>query len=212
MNEFAYYSIKRTTDAASEPITTSEAKTHLREDSSANDTYIDTLIAAARMQCEIFQRRSYINQTWTMALTGFPGSYTPDSWHTTATDDLNIYLPYPPLSSVTSITYTDTDGGSNTLATSVYGVDTNSEPGRVYLKYDQSWPATRDLEDAAVRITYVAGYGATAASVPATIKHAIKLLVAWMYEYREPVISGTIIDEVPGVKALLWTDRFLQAV
>lgn len=204
------YSIKRTTDAATEPITTAEAKTHLREDGSAQDTYIDTLIKTARQQCETFQRRSYITQTWTMKLPGFPTSYRPDNWFTTGNDDFAIHLPFPPAISVTSITYLDTDGTSQTLATSVYQLDTYSEPGRIYLKHNQSWPSTRDIDEA-VTVVYTAGYGA-ASDVPATIKHAMKLLVGWMYEYREANISGTIIDQVPGVKELLWNDRILQAV
>lgn len=203
------YSIKRTTAPASEPITTAEAKEHLREDSSANDTYIDTLIAAARQQCETFQRRSYITQTWTMKLPGFPTSFRPDNWFTTGNNDYSITLPYPPAATVTSITYLDSDNASQTLATSVYQLDTYSEPGRIYLKASQSWPGTYYIDEA-VTIVYTAGYGA-AAAVPDTIKHAIKLMVGWMYEFREANISGTMIETVPGVKELLWNDRIIQA-
>ncbi len=48
------------TDAASEPLTTAEAKLHLRVDGSTEDTYIDNLIKAARIYCEKYTNRSFI--------------------------------------------------------------------------------------------------------------------------------------------------------
>ena len=36
--------LRRLTDAATEPITTAEAKTHLRVTAATDDTYIDTLV------------------------------------------------------------------------------------------------------------------------------------------------------------------------
>jgi uncharacterized phiE125 gp8 family phage protein len=61
-------------------------------------------------------------------------------------------------------------------------VDAFSEPGLICFAYGKSWPATYP-ETNAVRIRFVAGYGA-AADVPCEIKHAILLKVADLYEYR----------------------------
>lgn len=165
---------------ASEPITTAEAKTHLRIDSSDDDTYIDTLIEAARRHVESFTNRALITQTWELYLDDFPNE---------------ILLPKPELVSVSSITYTDTAGASQTLSTDVYQVDTDHLPGRIFLKYGQTWPAVQEIPKA-VKVTYVAGYGA-ASAVPQSIKTAIKILVAHWYENREPVIVGTNVASVP---------------
>jgi len=54
------------------------------------------------------------------------------------------------------------------------------------------------------KLNVVATVGYTEATVPAAIVHAIKLLVAHMYELRQPEIVGTITTQVKlGLDALL---------
>jgi len=92
----------------------------------------------------------------------------------------NIKVPRPPLQSVSSVTYQDVDNATQTLASSNYTVDTNSEPGRLVQSNTGSYPSTySDLNS--VTITYVAGYGA-ATAVPETYKRAIKLYVEMMHD------------------------------
>ena len=171
------YGLTLSSAPASEPITTAEAKTHLRVDTSDDDTYIDTLITAARRYCEGVQNRAYINQTWVLSLDEWPSkSY--------------MELPRAPLSSVTSIAYLDTAGASSTWDSANYIAQTAREPGRIYLADGISWPIASLYPAGGVRITYVAGYGATESSVPAQVKHMIKLLVGHWYEAREPIIQG----------------------
>ena len=110
----------------------------------------------------------------------------------------------PPLQSVTAAAFThvDTAGNTTQVSTSVYTVDTDSEPGRVYEAYSQTWPSTQEQPNA-VRCRFVAGYGA-ASAVPAPIKQAIKILISQWYEFREPVIVGGTPSVVPmTVEALL---------
>lgn len=164
----------------------------MRVDASDEDTYIGALIKAAIEWCERFTKRSFVQTTWQLQLDQFATL---------------IELPRPPLISVDQVDYVDTSGVSQTLASSVYQVDTKAEPGRLCEAYGQTWPTTRD-QIAAVTITYKAGYGATAASVPDAIVHAVKLLVAHWFESREPVITGTIVTPVPlTVERLLWPYR-----
>lgn len=164
------YSLSRTVAPTAEPLSLSHVKQHLRLIHDDDDEELRRLIAASRIEIEKQVRRAYINQTWAMTLDAFP------------TDDY-IELPVAPLSSVSSITYTDTLGASQTLATTVYAVDTAREPGCVALKYQQIWPTTRS-EPNAVTITFVAGYGATDASVPQNAKHAMLLWIESKYLYR----------------------------
>ena len=46
-------------------LTTAEAKTHLKVDTSADDTYIDNLVSAATESAQIFTNRYFINTTIT---------------------------------------------------------------------------------------------------------------------------------------------------
>mgnify|MGYP005816237927 CR=1 FL=1 len=162
-----------TTGPTTEPVTLEEAKQHLRLEVSDDDDYVTGLIVAARLLVERMQKRALYTQTYTLKLDDFPG------------DEFRV--PRPPLQSVSSITYLDTSGVSQTLATSIYGVDTSSEPGRIYLKYGQTWPNVY-YDPFAVTITYLAGYS-TVAAIPATTKQAIKMWAAHLYEERTPVTS-----------------------
>jgi len=97
--------------------------------------------------------------------------------------------------------YQDADDAEQTLATTVYGTDLISPVNKVYLKEGQTFPVTRQ-DPNAVKMTFVAGYGATAASVPEHYKTAIKMLVADMFEHREA--SGVeLLKENNTIKALL---------
>lgn len=88
----------------------------------------------------------------------------------------SIELRRPPIQSVTSITYLDTNGDSQTFSSSRYVVDTDREPGLITPAYGESWPATR-CQIEAVTVRFVCGY-ADADSVPEGIKTAIKWHVA----------------------------------
>jgi uncharacterized phiE125 gp8 family phage protein len=70
------------------------------------------------------------------------------------------------------------------MSTDDYIVDTNSEPGRIVLPYDGSWPSDTLYPVNPINIEYVAGYG-TSTNVPKTIKQAMKLIVGDLYENRE---------------------------
>ena len=158
----------------------------------ADDEVLVGLITTARQWCENYQRRAYIEQsiTWTL-----------DDWQT------EFYPPSPPLISAT-IKYIDTAGVQQDLGVGVYTVDTESEPGRIYETYGQSWPSIRGDRNS-IEIIYKAGYGATAASVPQNIKNAMLLLVGHWFENREAVVSGFIIprEMLLAVQSLLFQDR-----
>ena len=90
-----------------------------------------------------------------------------------------------------TIVYRD-EGGTNRTITSTAGAfqaDHYVTPGRVYPNYEGVWPAVRGDENS-VTVRWSAGYGASGASVPSVIKHAILLLVAHWYETRQPVSQG----------------------
>lgn len=177
-----------------EPITTTEAKLHLRVDHADEDALIGGLVTAAREWCEGFQGRAYVTQTWDYTLDSFPGG------------DGRIEIPKPPLQSITSVSYVDADGATQTVSSSDYTVDTAGIVGSVVPAYGESWPTTRAIPNA-VTIRFVAGYG-SAADVPETAKAAMKLMLGTYYMSREQAVIGTITAQLPmGVEPLLWMNR-----
>ena len=192
-----YRSLTRQTPPAVEPVTVAEAKAHLRVDISDDDTYIGTLITAAREWCEQYLDRTLVNTQWVMRFDSFP---------------YEIELPRPPIASsgtttAVSLTYTLGDDSTATLSTATYRVDRNSTPGVVRQLRAGSWPGNLDDYNA-VSVTWWAGYGSAGSSVPAAVRHAILMVVGILYEKRAAAESGSL-NEVPfGVKSLLDSQRW----
>ncbi len=179
------------TEPTLEPVELADVKSHLSVEVSDDDTMISNFITAARRWCEHFTRRAFITQSWKLVLDKFPAEFR---------------VPLPPLQSVTSITYIDTDGNTQTLASSVYTVDIDSEPGRIVEAYQQSWPTTRDVVNA-VTVTYKAGYGAASTNMPGELKLAIKMLVGHYYENREAFVAAPLREVPMASEHLLWPLR-----
>ena len=147
-------------------------------------------IQAARESVEESSGRVLITQTWRAYFDRFPEV---------------IDFPYPPLVSVTSVNYTDTDSASQVAASSLYTVDTSGAKGRMYLAYQQQWPSTRGhVND--VWVDFVAGYGA-AADVPAKIRAAILLKVGDLYAHREATLTWGTATTLNFADAFVAGDR-----
>lgn len=181
------------TEPALEPVTVDEVMDQANIDVHDQPELLQGYITAARIMVEKDVARSLMTQTIKLRMDEFPG--------------FEIMLERPPVQSVSSITYVDTDGTTQTLSSSLYETDLSSEPARVRPAYGRVWPFTRYMSNA-VTVTYVAGYS-SAADVPQTAKLAIKLLASHWYRNREAV--GQAGDEVAFaytalINRLKWRD------
>jgi uncharacterized phiE125 gp8 family phage protein len=182
-----------------EPLTLIETKDHLRYTASDQDALISELIPAARRFAENYCQRALITQTWDFTLDRFPG------WRAA------IELPFAPLQSVTTITYTDTAGNPIVLSASLYQVDAVSEPGRVAPVFGGIWPQTQ-AELNAVTVRFIAGYGNSPGDVPAGIRQGMLMLIGHLFERRESSAALTI-SKVPQAHEYLFDPyRILKAV
>jgi uncharacterized phiE125 gp8 family phage protein len=111
--------------------------------------------------------------------------------------DDQIELHWGPVQSVTTVEYVDTDGDTQTLATSIYKLRTIHRKAVIELKFGQSWPSVRSDTDA-ITITYVAGYGTSADDVPQEIRDAITILAGYLYLDR-----GDDVSEPRAIESLL---------
>jgi len=180
--------IKIITPVEIEPLTLAEVRQHLRLPVDVvEDELLLGLIRTARVYCENITRRALAEQALEMGLDNFPAG------------SKAIILPCPPLVSVTEIAYRDSTGVETILLPeTAYVVDTDREPGRVMPVYGTCWPVFTPFTTSAVRIRFVAGYE----NLPATIRHAMLLLIGHWYENREA--TGSVKDEVAfSVNALL---------
>ena len=171
------------TAAASEPVTLTEAKTQLRVDSSAEDTYITTLISIARDRVEKYCNRYFTIQVvdivyhWVLPL----GSIMQAA----------IVLPFPDLTSVDSVSYTDTDGATVVISDSEYSFNPST---RKLIPVD-SWPT--DAIDFTVEVTTAPPAAFDAA------KQSILMVLTDLYELRVESVVGVSVAMNPAVTNLM---------
>lgn len=164
------------------PVTLAEAKLHCRIDGTDEDAAINGFIAAATDYVEQYTGRSIMAQTWKLSQDAFEDSFR---------------LPKGPVQSVSAITYYDASDALQTLPASNYTLDKESDPAWIVRNSETTWPETATGVNV-VQVTYVAGY----LTVPASIKHAILLLVGDWYANRENTGSG-MVEAPHAVTALL---------
>lgn len=149
-----------------------------------SDPIIGMLIAAARQAAELELHRPLITQTLDAYFDSFP--LYPNRLYAEFPTRYPIFL--PPLQSVTSITYVDSDGATQTLAADQYLVDAKNQPARVTPAYGCSWPSTRQQSNAVI-VRFVAGYGA-ASAVPACIKNWMLMRIETLWSNRATLVIG----------------------
>lgn len=157
-------SLTLTTAPATEPVTTADFKTWIGYSGSDQDTIFGNLLKTARLWVEEYLSRQLITATYTLKLDSFPV--------------VELFLPRPPIQSITSIAYLDSDGDSQALSTDIYELTTR---GTLARKYNQVWPSVRYIHEA-VTIVYVAGYGSSATDVPQPIRDAIMLFAKGVWQ------------------------------
>jgi uncharacterized phiE125 gp8 family phage protein len=138
----------------------------------------------------------------------------------------SIIVPKPPLQSIDFINYLDLNGDSQTLGPASpeepsdnYQIDVASEPARLAPPPNGNWPLTllsiRAPVLNAVVIQFVCGYGDAATDVPASVRAAMKLMIAHWYENRSHVLTGfrAAAVEIPdAADTLLWRNKVVYAV
>jgi uncharacterized phiE125 gp8 family phage protein len=180
------WTTKIISEPATEPVTLAQVKLHSRISHSEDDTWLTMAIVVARQYIEKTCELSLITQT---RRTTFAGFHKP--WLT---------LAYGPTISITTIEYYDQANALQTLAT--YQAALESNPCLIVPAAGQPWPSTMPNRIDAVKVTYVAGYGA-AENVPAALKQGILLLVDFWYSNRSAVEMGSPGPIPFGVDALL---------
>lgn len=177
---------------AVEPVAPFTLRQYLREtDEGLPEDEAVSLIEVARQWIEEQTGIAMVSQSWRLSLDRWPNGAEPwwDGVRQGSITELRgnpgwVTLPKWPLQSITSVTVYD-EAGTSTAVTvaSVFDVDTYQHPGRISVKSGQVWPiAERDIN--AIQIIYVAGYGAAASAVPATMKRAVMQLAAYLHQHR----------------------------
>jgi uncharacterized phiE125 gp8 family phage protein len=128
------------TGPTAEPITLAEARAQCRVDHAIDDAVLAALILDARGWAQGYTRRNFISQTWDYSLHGFP---------------MVIELPVGPVTSITSISYYDTNNAAQTFTN--YDADLKGAVPRIQPADGYEWPDTYSRYNA-VTVRFVTGY------------------------------------------------------
>ena len=179
-----------TTAASLYPVTLTEAKSHLKVDTSADDTYIESIIKAATQLSEEYTNRFFINTVIDQTCSSFAELQT---------------LFKSKDNDVQYVKYYDSNESLQTLADTEYDKMLSYEPAQIQLADGKSFPDITKRNDAVI-CRYTVGYGSAASDVPEIIKQAILLTIGNFYQNRNSVVVGRIATELPqNVKWLLDT-------
>ena len=183
-----------------EPLSVSEVAEYIRVDDLAAETAtIEAMITAARQYLEQYLSRFIATQTIEIAYDTFQ-------------DEMVVAAP---LQSVTSITYLDKDGATQTLNANQYLVDTYQEPAVIAKNYGVVYPETYDVPNA-VKIRAVVGYttgdSPDTNPMPKPLKFAMLLLIGDIYANRESNVVGSIVSENKTLTHLLSFYRLQMGV
>lgn len=156
-----------------EPVSLDEARRFLRLDQTNEDELLAMLLTAARLMVEAACGRCLVEQHWRLVLDHWPPSG-------------EIRLPLSPVSAVTAARVYDAAGATTGLAIELFALDPAADPPLLRFGRPLPQPGRRS---GAIEIDLVAGYGPTAAHVPAPLRQAVLRLAARWFEQRGDVPS-----------------------
>jgi uncharacterized phiE125 gp8 family phage protein len=153
-------------------VTIAEAKAQLSIGASdvSHDTEVASLIAAAREEWERDTSIALITRTLEHRLPKFLST---------------VVLSVRPAIAISSVTYVDTAGATQTVASSNYYLDGDE------VRFLDTFvrPSVQDRSEA-VKITYTAGYGSDSRACPELDRMAIKLSLANRFEDRDMIAAS----------------------
>lgn len=172
-------------------ISTADLKAFLRVTHSDEDSLIEAMRTAAVLHVEGMTNTRLGDRNVVFDYSEFPK---------------RIELPIGPLVSIGSIQLATSDSSTITIDSSEYFITRGRNP--TVIEFTNVRSVFTDTFKA-LTINTVMGY--TEASIPAPMIHAIKLLVAHMYELRQPEVTGTITNKLKmGLEALLNPYRIIS--
>lgn len=189
------------TAPAAEPITLDQAKAQLRITFDQQDDLIRSHIKDARCRCEDHTGRAIITQTWKLTLDRWP--CRPNEC---GANRYAIFLPRPPVQSVTSVKYYDTVGVQQTLVSGTDYITQISDPVTRICPYPGTpWPTVKTDYPGAIEVVFVCGYGTVTldeennevppANIPGGLVRGMKMLLTHFHENPSEEVIGTITSQ-----------------
>lgn len=159
-----------------------DARTYLRIPHHDDDAELERLIDLATEIAQEYCGQQFITATRAQRFDEFSDT---------------MRLAYPPLLTVSTVQYVDTNGATQTLSSATYAVNIREKPGRIDLNPGYTWPSVRE-QNAAVIVTYTCGYGSTPDLVPQRVRQAILMVVKAAYDEGDETAIMVGSSKAPG--------------
>ena len=209
--------LRKTADSTVEPVAVADFYDFARVDATADPStaLFPSLLKAARMRVETDTGLALTSQTWVGVMDRWPSTPAPDFraplqdryagglavsslwWDGVRDGPIAmisgaggvVTIPTRPFLSRTQIQVRQLDASFVTLDPTSYFIETSDYIGRICRIPGSTWlsPMT---SLGGIEITFTAGFGTTAASVPQDLKTAVLMLASHWHETREPVTDG----------------------
>lgn len=217
--------INEVTQPGVEAVSLADAKLFCSIDQTDEDALISAIISAARTTIEKQTGLVLVSHQFLLTMPAWlagswedrqPGVLNPvnltqpyNGLLTPRIGDGNrIFFERSPLVSIDSVQYYNTAEVQTPFVTTAnWRTLTHCRPGALELRSDAQWPDVYDRSDA-VQITFTAGHGPTAATVPADLVALMKLLIKHYYDNRDSFVMGGSVADVPFlIKQLIESNR-----
>lgn len=191
-----FHTYKVTVAPANPAVTLATVKEHLRIDASdtSDDAYLTTLISVATDFIEKYTKRDLITRTYETKRDCFPGINDVECFGLVS----GFEIRRSELQSIASIQYEDTDGNTQTVASTVYYATDSTRWSQIILDDNQVWPTDVARKKQAITITFNAGYGADETSVPDGLKQALLMTIAHLYSNRGDCVDDACASCITG--------------
>ncbi|MGV8936010.1 MAG: head-tail connector protein [Allorhizobium sp.] len=169
------------TPPSAEPLTLVEVKAHLRLDTGDEDALLASLIVTAREYLERQAGLCLMTQTLRLYRDQWPA-------------DGVIQILRGPVQAIENVTVFSSDGVPGQVSLEDHLLDGQSRPARLWLRH----PKAPGQAINGIEIDFVAGFGATGAEVPNTLRRAVLMHVALMFAYRGAVAATDQPAAIPA--------------
>lgn len=176
------------TKPAKLPVTIGEAREQCRITDDTHDTLLMRLIQNVTKQVETRCEMRLISRSMRLDLDAFPSGG----------DD--IHIPIYPVTTITTVAYTDADGDAQTLSEDTgspegdYWKEIGNDKMSPILRPLNYWPATKLNKPGAVQITFNAGYESVE-DIPEDLRHGILLRVKELFDVSGESVSGVSMEQ-----------------
>lgn len=193
-----YYEV--TSPSANTAVSLAQAKSFLRLTDNSQDNLLEKILIPALTQVvEDMMGKSFITKTIDVYYDKFPESELSP-----------IILPLSPIQEITSVKYQASDGTEKTYSTSNYIAIKKSNPAKIALKENCTYPSDCKTQANAVKITAIVGFADTEVDIPQHHKLHLLYMLSHAWTNRGLISSQSVNEIAVTLKNILEPYRMIN--